>query len=95
MIVYGITHRVIARAQKWGPRKTVVLWGEEKSRHGWNFLLAENGTLCLVLRRCGNLKELLADILIPKGQDKIQVKSRDSHALLCKAGNDTQKGKII
>ena len=35
-----------------GPRKGEwPLWGEEKPRHRWNFPLAENGTLWLVLRR--------------------------------------------
>ena len=38
-----------------GPRKGEwPLWGEEKPRHRWNFPLAENVTLWLVLRRCGN-----------------------------------------
>ena len=35
---------------KRGPRKGEwPLWGEEKPRYRWNFLLAENGTLYLVL----------------------------------------------
>ena len=39
--------------QKWGPRKGErPLWGAEEPRYGWNFPLAENGTLYLVLRRC-------------------------------------------
>ena len=29
------------------------MWGEEKPRHRWNFPLAGNETLCLVLRRAG------------------------------------------
>ena len=49
----------IATATRRGPRKGGrPLWGEEKPRHRWNFPLAENGTLWLVLRRGGggNLK---------------------------------------
>ena len=39
---------------KWGPREGVwPSWGEEKPRHRWNFPLAGNETLCLVLRRAG------------------------------------------
>ena len=40
-----------------GPRKGERhLWGEEKPRYRWNFPLAENRALYLVLRRRGNLK---------------------------------------
>ena len=47
---------VITRLANRGPRKGEwPLWGEEKPRHRRNFSLAKNVTLCLVLRRCGNL----------------------------------------
>ena len=47
----------LPRQEKRGPRKGGrPLWGEEKPRHRWNFPLAENGTLWLVLRRARNDK---------------------------------------
>ena len=40
------------RWQKRGPRKDErSLWGEENPRYRWNFLLAGNGALYLVIRR--------------------------------------------
>ena len=53
---------VIARGGLWGPHKGEwPLWGEEKPRYRWNFLLTENETLYLVLRRCGNPPPLRSD----------------------------------
>ena len=43
-------HVIAAGGGKWGPRKSEwLLWGEEKPRYRWNFLLAGNVTLYLVL----------------------------------------------
>lgn len=73
--------------EKWSPRKTVVLWGEEKSRQGWNFLLAGNGTLCLALRQGGNLKVERNKNPTPKGHGDMC--SREIPTPSAMARNDT------
>ena len=47
----SIADEAALTARKISGTATGPLWGEEKPRHRWNFLLAENGTMCLVLRR--------------------------------------------